>query len=183
MSTSDTFESLITSCLAKCPTLKGKDNYPEWEEIIKSNLIIWGCWDIVSGQEIAPTIPTPFYTSRNRPADVETLRETEAQYARRNDDDTYVHSDDTCVDRVLEIKDQVAGYESYTRLRKKAKNLIMDSITKDLWHQCINKDDPSALWQELWNDYHKAGVRELGKELTIFHQNEPHYASEPSGPP
>jgi hypothetical protein len=170
MATSDTLNSLTTSSLAKCPTLKGKDNYTEWEEIMRSNLLTSGCWDIVDGREIAPTIPVPFYTSRNRPAGVKMLRETEEEYARRNDDDTYVYSDDTCKDRVLEIKDQVAGYESHTRLREKAKNLIMDSITKNLWHQCLNKDDPPALWQELRNDYHKAGVPELGKELAIFQE-------------
>ena len=43
MSTSDTLNSLTTSGLAKCPTLRGKDNYSEWEEIIRSNLRISGC--------------------------------------------------------------------------------------------------------------------------------------------
>jgi hypothetical protein len=168
MSTSDTLNSLTTSGLAKCPTLRGKDNYTEWEEIMRSNLRTSGCWDIISGEELAPSKPDPFYTSRNRPSGVKTLRETEEEYARRNDDDTYVYSNDTCKDRVLEIKDQVAGYESHTRLREKAKNLIMDSITKDLWHQRVNKDDPSALWQELRDDYHKAGVPELAKELAKY---------------
>jgi hypothetical protein len=62
----------------------------------------------------------------------------------------------------------VTGYEGYTRLKEKAKNLIMDSMTKDLWHQRVNKDDPPALWQELRNEYHKAGVPELGKELAKY---------------
>ena len=44
----------------------------------------------------------------------------------------------------------------------------MDSMTKDLWQQRVNKDDPAALWQELRNDYHKAGVPELSKELAIY---------------
>src|SRR4051812_46297314 len=36
---SDTQNSiLISSGLAKCPTLSGKDNYSEWEEIMRSNL-------------------------------------------------------------------------------------------------------------------------------------------------
>jgi hypothetical protein len=105
MATSDTLNSLTTSSLAKCPTLRGKNNYTEWEEIMRLNLLISGCWDIVDGREIAFTTPVPFYTSRNRPTGVKSLRETEAEYAQRNDDDTYVHSDDTCKDRVLEIKD------------------------------------------------------------------------------
>jgi len=44
----------------------------------------------------------------------------------------------------------------------------MDSIIKDLWHQRINKDEPSALWQELENDYHKVGVPELARELAKY---------------
>jgi hypothetical protein len=58
--------------------------------------------------------------------------------------------------------------ESHTRLKQKAKNLMMDAMTKDLWHQCTNKDDPAALWEELRKDYHKAGVPELGKELAKY---------------
>ena len=160
--------SLTSSGLAKCPTLKGKDNYSEWEEIMRSNLRTSGCWEIVSGEEIAPPRPDPFYTSRNRPTGVGTLRQAEAEYGRRVRGGNFVHSEESCKDRVQEIKDQVIGYESHTRLKEKAKNLIMDSMTKDLWHQRLNKDDPAALWQELRNDYHKAGVPELGKELAKY---------------
>jgi hypothetical protein len=167
MSTSDTLYSLTSTSLAKCPTLKGKDNYTEWEEIMKSNLRTSGCWDIVSGEEIELPRPDPFYTSRNRPTGVKTLRQAEVEYDRRIRGN-YVHSDESCKERVQEIKDQVNGYESYTRLKEKAKNLIMDSMTKDLWHQRVNKDYPPALWQELQNDYQKAGVPELGKELTKY---------------
>ena len=165
MSTSNPLDSLTNSGLAKCPTLKGKDNYTEWEEIMRSNFRTSGCWDIVSGEEIAPPRPDPFYTSRNRPTGVRTLRQVEAEYGQRNRANHYIHSDESCKERVQEIKDQVTGYESHTRLREKAKNMMMDSMTKDLWHQRVNKDDPAALWQELRNDYHKAGVPELGKEL------------------
>jgi len=168
MSTSNPLDSLTNSGLAKCPTLKGKDNYTEWEEIMRSNLRTSGCWDIVSGEEIAPPRPDPFYTSRNRPTGVRTLRQVEAEYGQRNRANHYIHSDESCKERVQEIKDQVTGYESHTRLREKAKNLMMDSMTKDLWHQRVNKDDPTALWQELRNDYHKAGVPELGKELAKY---------------
>jgi hypothetical protein len=62
----------------------------------------------------------------------------------------------------------VTGYESHTRLKEKAKNLIMNSMTKDLWYQRVNKDDPAELWNELRNDYHKAGVPELSKELAKY---------------
>jgi hypothetical protein len=166
---SDTQNSILTSSgLAKCPTLSGKDNYSEWEEIMRSNLRTSGCWEIVSGEEIAAPRPDPFYTSRNRPTGVGTLRQVEAEYGRRARGGNFVHSEESCKERVQEIKDQVTGYESYTKLKEKAKNLIMDSMTKDLWHQRLNKDDPSALWQELRNDYHKAGVPELGKELAKY---------------
>jgi len=168
MSTSDTLNSLTTSGLAKCPTLRGKDNYTEWEEIMRSNLRTSGCWDIVSGEELAPLKPDPFYTSRNKPSGIKTLRRVEVEYARCDDAGNFIHNDDSCKERVQEIKDQVTGYESYTRLKEKAKNLIMDSMTKDLWHQRVNKDDPPALWQELRDDYHKAGVPELGKELAKY---------------
>jgi len=90
----------------------------------------------------APAAPISFYTSRNRPTGVKTLREAEVEYGQLDDNGNFNHSDDVCKDRVLEIKDQVAGYESYTRLKEKAKNLIMGSISKDLWHQCVNKEDP-----------------------------------------
>jgi hypothetical protein len=115
-----------------------------------------------------PPRPNPFYTSRNRPTGVGSLRQAEAEYDRRNRAGSFVHSEESCKERVQEIKDQVTGYESYTRLKEKAKNLIMDSMTKDLWHQRVNKDGPEALWQELRNDYHKAGVPELGKELAKY---------------
>jgi hypothetical protein len=164
MSTSD----ILTSGLAKCPALKGKDNYTEWEEIMRSNLRTAGCWDIISGDEITPPRPDPFYTSRNRPAGVKSLREVEPEYDQRNRAGNYVHNDESCKERVQEIKDQVTGYESYTKLKEKAKNLIMGAMTKDLWHQRVNKDDPSELWQELEKDYHKAGVPELGKELAKY---------------
>ena len=135
---------------------------------MRSNLRTAGCWDIVSNEEISPPRPDPFYTSRNRPAGVKSLRQVEPEYDQRNRGGNFVHSEESCKERVQEIKDQVTGYESYTRLKEKAKNLIMDSMTKDLWYQRVNKDDPSALWQELRNDYHKAGVPELGKELAKY---------------
>ena len=125
MSTSETPNSLANSySLAKCPVLKGKDNYTEWEEIMRSNLRTSGCWDIVSGEEVAPPRPDPFYTSRNRPTGVRTLRQVEAEYGQRNRANHYIHSDESCKERVQEIKDQVTGYESHTRPREKAKNSI-----------------------------------------------------------
>jgi hypothetical protein len=154
--------------LAKCPTLKGKENYTEWAEIMKSNLLTTGCWDIVSGEEIAPPRPDPFYTSRNRPTGVKTLRQIEGEYGQRNRGGNYVHNEESCKERVQEIKDQVTGYENHTKLKEKAKNLMMDSMTKDLWQQRVNKDDPAALWEELRKDYQKAGVPELGKELAKY---------------
>src|SRR5205814_911419 len=111
---------VTSSTLAECPTLTGKDNYTEWAEIMQSNLITSGCWDIVNGDEAAPARPDPFYTSRNRPTGVRTLRQAEAEYNRRVRGN-YVHNDTACKDRVLEIKDQVAGYETHIRLREKAK--------------------------------------------------------------
>jgi hypothetical protein len=168
MSTSDFLNNFTSSSLAKCPTLKGKDNFTEWEEVMKSNLRTSGCWPIVSGEAQAPSIPNPFYTSYNKPSGVNTLRLAEAEYSRCDNAGNFIHSDDICKDRVQEIKGQVNDYETYIRLKEKAKNLIMDSMTKDLWHQRINKDDPKALWQELRDDYHMAGVPELTKELTKF---------------
>jgi len=165
MSTSD---SNSNSNLAKCPTLKGKENYTEWAEIMKSNLLTTGCWDIVSGVEIAPPRPEPFYTSRNRPTGVRSLRQTEAEYGRRNRAGIYTRNEESCKERVQEIKDQVNGYESHTQLKEKAKNLMMGSISKDIWQQRVNKEDPAALWEELQNDYRKAGVPELGKELAKY---------------
>jgi hypothetical protein len=100
MSTSDTLNSLTTSSLAKCPTLRGKDNYTEWEEIMKSNLRTSGCWDIVSGEELAPLKPDPFYTSRNRPSGVKTLRLAEADYSYRDEAGDFTHSNDSCKERV-----------------------------------------------------------------------------------
>ena len=97
-----------------------------------SNLRTSGCWDIVTGEEVAPSRPDPFYTSRNRPTGVKSLRQAEPEYNRRNRGGNYVHDDESCKERVQEIKDQVTGYESHTRLKEKAKNLIMDSTTKDL---------------------------------------------------
>ena len=155
------------STLAKCPKLTGKDNYTEWSEIMQSNLITAGCWDIVNGDEEAPARPDPFYTSRNRPTGVTTLRQAEAEYNRRVRGN-FVHDNEACKDRVQEIKDQVIGYEAHIRLREKAKNLMMDNMTKDLWHQRVNKEDPKALWDELKRDYQKAGVPELNKELAKF---------------
>jgi hypothetical protein len=46
--------------------------------------------------------------------------------------------------------------------------MMMDHMTKDLWHQRVNKEDPKALWDELKRDYQKAGVPELSKELARF---------------
>ena len=167
MSTSDS-NSNSNSNLAKCPMLKGKENYTEWAEIMKSNLLTTGCWDIVSGVEIAPARPDPFYTSRNRPTGVKSLRQTEAEYGRRNRVGNYVQNEESCKERVQEIKDQVNGYESHTQLKEKAKNLMMGTISKDIWQQRVNKEDPAALWEELQNDYRKAGVPELSKELAKY---------------
>lgn len=172
MSPSDTHNSL-TSGLAKCPTLRGKDNYTEWEEVMRPNLRTSECWNIVTGEEIAPLRPDPFYTSRNRPTSASTLRQLEAEYNRRNRAGNYIHDEESCKERVKAIKDQVTGYEGHARLKEKALNLIMDSMTKDLWHQCVNKDDPAALWQELRDDHHKAGVPELDKELDKFAEMNP----------
>jgi hypothetical protein len=163
-----TSEVVVTSStLAKCPVLTGKDNYTEWAEIMHSNLITSGCWDIVNGDEAAPSRPDPFYTSRNRPTGVSSLRQAEPEYNQRIRGN-YVHNEESCKDRVLEIKDQVAGYEAHIRLKEKAKNMMMDHMTKDLWHQRVNKEDPKALWDELKKDYQKAGVPELSKELAKF---------------
>jgi len=85
----------INSNLAKCPTLKGKENYTEWAEIMKSNLLTTGCWDIVSGEEIEPPRPDPFYTSRNRPTGVKTLRQIEAEYGQRNRSGNYVYNEES----------------------------------------------------------------------------------------
>jgi hypothetical protein len=156
------------SPLAKCPTLTGKDNYTEWAEVMKSNLTTSGCWDIISGDAVAPSKPKPFYTSFNKPSGVVSLKEKETEYARKDDQGKDVYSDKTCMLRVNEIKEQVIGYENYNKLKEKAKNLIMDSVTKDVWVQRTNKDDPKALWDELKDDYQKAGVPELGKELAKF---------------
>jgi hypothetical protein len=100
----DALNSLISSTLAKCSTLKGKDNYAEWEEIMRSNLLTSGCWDIVSGEEIAPAKPDPFYTSRNRPAGIRALRQVEAEYNRTNRAGNYVYSDKLCKEKIQEIK-------------------------------------------------------------------------------
>jgi hypothetical protein len=159
---------VTSSTLAKCPVLTGKDNYTEWAEIMQSNLITSGCWDIVNGDEEAPPRPDPFYTSRNRPTGIVSLRQVELEYNRRDRARRYVHNDESCKDRVQEIKDQVAGYEAHIKLKEKAKNMMMDRMTKDLWHQRVNKEDPKALWDELKRDYQKAGVPELSKELTKF---------------
>src|SRR5436190_7659930 len=132
------------STLAKCPKLTGKDNYTEWSEIMQSNLITAGCWDIVNGDEEAPPRPDPFYTSRNRPAGITSLRQAEPEYNRRQRGN-YVHNEQSCKDRVKEIKDQVAGYEAHIRLKEKAKNLIIDSVTKDVWLQRTDKDNPKVL--------------------------------------
>src|SRR5437762_11749668 len=96
-----------------------------------------------------------------------TLRQAEAEYNRRVRGN-FVHNNEACKDRVQEIKDQVIGYEAHIRLREKAKNLMMDHMTKDLWHQRVNKENPRALWDELKRDYQKAGVPELNKELVKF---------------
>jgi ribosomal protein S17E len=132
MSTSDTPNSLTTSGLAKCPTLRGKDNYTEWEEIMRSNLRTSGCWDIISGEELALSKPDPFYTSRNRPSGVKTLRQAEAEYAQLDDAGDFIHNKESCKERVKKIKNQVSGYKNHTKLKEKAKNLIINSIIKDL---------------------------------------------------
>lgn len=134
---------------------------------MRLNLQTSGCWDIVSGEKLAPLTPDPFYTSYNKPSSVNTLRQAEAEYSRRDEAGNFIHSDDLCKDRVQEIKGQVKDYETYTRLREKAKNLIMNSMTKDLWRQRANKDDLPALWQELRDNY-KAGVPELSRELAKY---------------
>jgi hypothetical protein len=69
--------------LAKCLKLTGKNNYTEWFKIMQSNLITAGCWDIVNGDEKASARPNSFYTSRNRPTGVTTLRHAKAEYNRR----------------------------------------------------------------------------------------------------
>jgi hypothetical protein len=112
---------------------------------MRLNLRISGCWDIVSGDELAPSRPDPFYISRNRPAGVKLLRQAEPEYVELDDAGDLTHNEETCKERVQEIKDQVTGYESHIRLKEKAKNLIMDSMNKDLWHQRVNKDDPFVL--------------------------------------
>jgi hypothetical protein len=134
---------------------------------MQSNLIIAGCWDIVNGNEEAPARPEPFYTSRNRPTGISTLCQAETKYNRRVRDN-FVYNNEACKDCIQEIKDQVIGYEAYTRLKEKAKNLMMDYMTKDLWHQQVNKEDPRALWDKLKRDYQKAKVPELNKEFTKF---------------
>jgi hypothetical protein len=101
--------TLSTSGLAKCPTLKGKENYSEWAEVMESNLVTTGCWDIVSGAETAPPRPDPFYTSRNRPTGVKSLRQVEPEYAQTNRAGNHIHNDESCKERVQEIKDQVDG--------------------------------------------------------------------------
>ena len=124
-----TSEDLVTnSTLAKCPILTGKENYIEWAEIMQSNLITSGCWDIVSGAEADPPRPDPFYTSRNRPAGVRTLREIEEEYNRTNRSGNYVHTEESCKDRIQEIKHQVTGYEAHIRLKEKAKNMMLDKM-------------------------------------------------------
>jgi hypothetical protein len=109
-----------------------------------SNLITAGCWDIVNGDEEAPARPEPFYISRNRLIGINTFRQTEAEYNRRIRGN-FVYNIEACKDRVQEIKDQIIGYKVYTRLKEKAKNLIIDYMTKDLWYQRVNKEDLKAL--------------------------------------
>jgi hypothetical protein len=46
--------------------------------------------------------------------------------------------------------------------------MMMDHMTKDLWHQRVNKEDQKALWNELKKDYQKTGVPKLSKKLTKF---------------
>ena len=70
------FNLLSTECLRR-ESFIGYDSLPntlyygEDEEII----ITAGCWDIVNGDEEAPARLEPFYTSRNRPTGVNTLRQ------------------------------------------------------------------------------------------------------------
>jgi hypothetical protein len=149
-------------------SLTGKENYTEWAEIMQSHLITSGCWDIVCGAETAPQRPDPFYTSRNRPTGGRTLCQVEPEYDRRKRAGNHMHNEESYKDRVQEIKDQVTGCEAHIRLKEKAKNMMMVHMTKDLWHQRVNKEDPKALWEELKKDYQKAGVPELSKELAKF---------------
>jgi hypothetical protein len=65
---------VTTLILAKYPVLTGKDNYIEWAEIIQLNLITSGYWDIVNGDEVVLLRPNLFYTFRNRPIDISSLR-------------------------------------------------------------------------------------------------------------
>jgi len=81
MSTSD-LNSLTNFGLAKCPTLKGKDNCSEWEEIMKSNIRTSGCWDIISGQEIALQHQNPFTTREIGPPALKRYAGPKAEYAR-----------------------------------------------------------------------------------------------------
>ena len=159
---------ILSSNLAKCPILKGKENYSEWAEIMRSNLETVGCWDLVTGDETLVPRPDPFYTSRNRPSSVATLRAKEQQFGQKNRNGTYIKSDEACKERIQEIKVQIEGYEGQRRLLKKAINMIMDATSKDLWHQHTNKEDPATLWTEFYNNYHRAGVPELSKELAKF---------------
>jgi hypothetical protein len=79
-----TSEVVVTSLiLAKCPVLTGKDNYTEWAEIMQSNLITSGYWDIVNGDEAALLRSNLFYTSRNRPIGISSFRQVEVEYNRR----------------------------------------------------------------------------------------------------
>jgi hypothetical protein len=121
------------------------DDYTEWAEIRQPKLITSGCWDIANGAEVALLRPDPFYTSRNGPTGISSLRQVEPEYSRRDKARAYVHNDESCKDRVQEIRDQVAGYEAHIRLKEKAKNMMMDHMTRALWHQRVNKEDPKAL--------------------------------------
>jgi hypothetical protein len=122
------------STLTKCPKLTDKDNYIEWSEIMQSNLITADCWDIVNGNEEAPVRPEPFYISQNRFTGVNTLHQAETEYGRRVRG-VFVYDNEACKDCVQEIKDQILGYEAHIRLREKAKNLMINNMTKDLWYQ------------------------------------------------
>src|SRR6266480_4008928 len=98
--------------------------------------------------QASPPRPDPFHTSQNRATGISSLRQPELEYNRRNRGN-YVRNNDSCKDHFQEIKDQVTCHEVHIRLKEKAKNMMMDHMTKDLWRQCVNKENPMALWGEI----------------------------------
>ena len=95
------------------------------------------------------------------------MRQLEPEYGRTNRANNFVYSEESCKERIEVIKEQVTCYEGYLKLQNRAKNMIMGSVSKDLWTQVVDKTNPTAIWLEL-QDYQTAGVPELGKELARF---------------